>query len=149
MRDAFGLVVAGVEPSRAAASAAVDRDLPVKVGTADHLDYEAGSFDFVVFGFCLYLCDPADLFRISAEADRVLKADGWIILHDFFAKSHLRNPYHHVEGLMSHKMDYHTLFSWHPHYSCYSHQITHHQTSSLGDDEAEWVATSVMRKRSM
>ena len=55
-------------------------------GAADQLYFESQTFDFVVFGFCLYLCDRDDLFEIAKEAHRVLKPTGWLVIHDFFAE---------------------------------------------------------------
>jgi len=104
-------------------------------------------FDIVVFGFCLYLCDREDLFRIAQEADRVLKPDGWLIIHDFFAKTPTRREYHHKPGLFSYKMDYRRLFDWHPAYTCFSDELNHHGRREFTDDPQEWVATSVLRKR--
>ena len=142
----LGLKVAGVEPSSAAVAEARTAGLNVSVGTAEQLPFPDATFDIVVFGFCLYLCDPADLFRIAAEADRVLKNTGWIIIQDFYAEAPATRPYHHFDGVYSRKMDYRTLFSWHPAYTCYSHRIAGHQTRSFADDPQEWVATSVLRK---
>lgn len=147
LRDEHGIDVAGVEPSSAATADAISRGLDVKVGTADHLPHADSSFDIVVFGFCLYLCDPSDLFRIASEADRVVGANGWIIIHDFFSPVPTERPYHHLPGVLSRKMDYRTLFDWHPHYTCYSHHVGRHQTNDFEDDPNEWVAISVMRKR--
>lgn len=147
LRDEHGLDVAGVEPSAAATADAASQGLDVKVGTADHLPQADASFDIVAFGFCLYLCDPADLFRIANEADRVTRSPGWIIVHDFFSRVPTERPYHHLPGVVSRKMDYRTLFDWHPHYTCYSHHVGRHQTGAFEDDHDEWVATSVLRKR--
>lgn len=147
LRDVYGFEVAGIEPSAAAVADATGRGLAVTVGTADALPHPAGTFDIVIFGFCLYLCDPADLFRIASEADRVVKSPGWIIIHDFFAAVPTARPYHHRSGVFSHKMDYRTLFDWHPAYTCYSHRVGRHQTGVFEDDPNEWVATSVLRKR--
>lgn len=147
LRDAHGLDVAGIEPSSAAVADAAARGLAVEVGTADSLPHPDGAFDIVVFGFCLYLCDPADLFRIASEADRVVKSPGWIIIHDFFAATPTARPYHHRSGVFSRKMDYRTLFDWHPAYTCYSHRVGRHQSGAFEDDANEWVATSVLRKR--
>lgn len=147
LRDEHDVDVAGVEPSAAATADAVSRGLDVKIGTADHLSQADASFDIVAFGFCLYLCDPADLFRIATEADRVTRSPGWIIIHDFFSRVPTERPYHHLPGVVSRKMDYRTLFDWHPHYTCYSHHVGRHQTGAFEDDPGEWVATSVLRKR--
>ncbi|MEO9298586.1 class I SAM-dependent methyltransferase [Devosia alba] len=142
----LGMDVAGVEPSAAAVAEARTAGLNLSVGTAEHLPFPDTTFDVIVFGFCLYLCDPADLFRIAAEADRVLKKTGWIIIQDFYATAPATRPYHHLDGVYSRKMDYRTLFSWHPAYTCYSQRITAHQTRHFADDPQEWVATSVLRK---
>jgi SAM-dependent methyltransferase len=136
----------GVEPSERAVAVARSRGIDVRRGTADNLPFDDHSFDIVVFGFCLYLCDREDLFRIAAEADRVLKTSGWLLLLDFYAKAHSARAYHHRPGLFSHKMDYTALFTWHPNYTLYAHHVRHHSQGGYTDDPHEWVATSVVRK---
>jgi ubiquinone/menaquinone biosynthesis C-methylase UbiE len=138
----------GIEPSELAVKAAIDRGIIVQQGTADQLPYASESFDYVVFGFCLYLCDREDLFRIAMEADRVLKTESWLIIHDFFADNTIQRDYHHREGLKSYKADYRRLFDWHPAYTCLSHEITHHVNGQFTDEPNEWVALSVLRKNS-
>jgi len=144
----MGLNCSGIEPSAKAVAVAQQLGLQVSQGTADALPYESGSFDVLIFGFCLYLCDRDDLFRIAQEADRVLKASAWVIIHDFFATTPLQREYHHFEGLFSYKMDYRKLFDWHPHYTCFAHEVHPHGTMGYTDDPNEWVATSVLRKKS-
>ena len=117
------------------------------MGTADSLTHKDNAFDIVIFGFCLYLCDRGDLFRISTEADRVLKKEGWIIIQDFFAESPIQNEYHHTSGIKSYKMDYKTLFTWHPDYTCYQTKVYHHESQVFTDSSNEWVETSVIRKK--
>jgi SAM-dependent methyltransferase len=136
----------GIEPSQRAVEAATARGLDVRKGTADQLPFEEGSFDIVAFGFCLYVCDREDLFRIAAEADRVLADSGWLLLLDFYDKAHSARAYHHRAGLFSHKMDYTTLFTWHPAYTVYSHRLRDHREGGYTDAPEEWVATSVLRK---
>jgi len=53
-------------------------------GDATKLPFTDKKFDMVIFGFCLYLCDREDLFKIAYEADRVLKKNGHIVIYDFF-----------------------------------------------------------------
>jgi len=142
-----GLKCYGIEPSAKAVALAQRNHLDVKQGTADALPFENQKFDFLVFGFCLYLCDRDDLFLISKEADRVLKSPGWIIIHDFFAPAPTHNNYIHFNGLYSFKMDYRKLFDWHPDYHCFSHEVHSHGNSGYTDETKEWVATSVLRKK--
>jgi SAM-dependent methyltransferase len=138
--------VFGVEPSAKAVEKACGRGISVQRGTADQLAFEDSTFDVVIFGFCLYLCDRQDLFKIAQEADRVLKSDAWLVISDFFAPAPVRREYHHKPGVYSYKMDYRTLFDWHPAYTCYSHRLNHHGHRCYSDDPQEWVATSVMRR---
>jgi len=145
----LGAQVHGIEPSAKAVAAAQARGVDAQCGTADSLPFADASFDIVLFGFCLYLCDPEDLFRIAAEADRVLKAPSWLVVHDFFASAHSRRPYHHAEGVMSNKMDFRKLFDWHPAYTCYSHRLSAHGLLGFSDDPHEWVSTSILRKQSL
>lgn len=143
----FNLECYGVDPSLKAVAAARQQGVIAHQGTADVLPYDSGVFDVAIFGFCLYLCDREDLFRIAYEADRVLKSDAWIVIQDFFSEKSVRREYHHKPGLYSYKMDYRSLFDWHPSYTCYSHEVVHHSVHHFSDDSQEWVAISVLRKK--
>lgn len=139
--------VQGIEPSLLAVESANARGLSILQGTADRLPYEDESFDVVIFGFCLYLCDRRDLFQIANETNRVLKPNGWIIIQDFYSPIPMAKPYHHKPGVSSFKMDYRKLFDWNPMYVCYSHDVHAHGGGAYTDDAQEWVAISVLRKR--
>ena len=136
----------GVEPSAKAVAAACAKGIRAKQGTADALPFDTGSFDIVIFGFCLYLCDREDLFRIASEADRVLRTPGWLTILNFFSPIPRVKNYHHRTGVQSYKMDYRTLFDWHPDYECMVHKVSHHGESRHTDDRDEWVSVSVLRK---
>jgi len=142
-----GSEVCGIEPSSEAVMQAAQLGIPVSKGTADDLPFESGTIDIIIYGFCLYLCDQQDLFQIAKEADRVLKDTAWVVIRDFYSTSSLRVPYHHKEGVSSHKMDYGKLFDWHPFYTRYSHRVSHHGLGEYTDDMGEWVATTILRKR--
>lgn len=146
LAETIGAEVHGIEPSAKAVGKAQNLGVAAIHGTADELPYGTGSFDVVIFGFCLYLCDRQDLFQIAKEADRVLKEEGWLIIQDFFAEAPLTRDYHHMSGVVCHKMDYRRLFDWHPAYTCFSHHLSHHTKKTFTDDPQEWVATSVLRK---
>lgn len=136
----------GIEPSPAAVAAACAKGVNAQKGTADVLPFDNQSFDIVIFGFCLYLCDREDLFRIASEADRVLRRPGWLMLLDFYSAVPKAKTYHHRPGVMSYKMDYRTLFTWHPDYECLTQKVRHHIESDYTDVCDEWIAVSVLRK---
>jgi SAM-dependent methyltransferase len=135
----------GIDPSRAAVADGNTRypSIALQVGTADALP--AALFDCVVFGFCLYLCDRPDLFRIAAEADRVLAGGGHLVVYDFFPTAPHCNPYVHRPGIFSYKMDYAALWRWHPSYSVWRHEVI----AKSGEDPMDpnrRLAVTVLRK---
>jgi ubiquinone/menaquinone biosynthesis C-methylase UbiE len=136
----------GLEPSAKGVSQAEERGIHAVQGTADKLPWTDAYFDVVIFGFCLYLCDRADLFKIAAEADRVLKNPGWMAVLDFYSVASKENTYSHCAGVMSHKMDYSLLFSWHPFYTCYSHRVVDHASVDYTDKSDDWMSVTVLRK---
>ena len=146
LQQNMGLECHGIDPSDIAVSEANSAGVRAQVGTADHLAFTDKSFDVVIFGFCLYLCDRGDLFKIAAEADRVLRDQGWLLIKDFYSPIPLATAYHHKAGVYSYKMDYKTLFTWNPDYSVYSNRVAHHVDGGYTDDRQEWVATTVLRK---
>ena len=131
----------GVEPSALALSAA-DADTSGVRATADALPLADASFDLVIFGFCLYLVDRSDLFRIAAEADRVLCDGGTMIVYDFYSASPHRRRYAHADGCFSYKMDYAQMFAWNPAYRTILerrawHAVTQDSKAGAGDADAE------------
>jgi ubiquinone/menaquinone biosynthesis C-methylase UbiE len=136
----------GVEPSAQAVEVAKRRGVAVQQGTAERLPFDDNAFDIVIFGFCLYLCDREDLFRIAYEADRVLRNPGWLLILDFYSPTPSKRNYHHRCGVYSHKMDYRSLFTWNPGYINFSQKVRHHSVGGYTDDPNEWTATSVLRK---
>jgi len=118
INELYNADVTGIEPSLAAIEDGKKHFSKVNLirGTADELPFDADSFDLVILGFCLYLCDPSDLFKIASKVDRVLEDNGWLIILDFIPPRPYRNSYIHLKGLYSYKMDYSQLFSGHPAY---------------------------------
>jgi SAM-dependent methyltransferase len=141
-----GFECQGVDPSAKAVEAARAQGVAARQGSAEDLPFDTAAFDIVVFGFCLYLCDREDLFKIACEADRVLRNPGWVAIRDFYSPVPVQRPYHHRPGMFSFKMDYRTLFCWHPAYSNFFHNVSHHSSGGHTDDPGEWVATSLLRK---
>lgn len=115
LRHFKGAKCAGIDPS-AKAIATADSGMDLRVGTADQLPFVDASFDLVIFGFCLYLVDPALHFRCVAEADRVLSDGGSIVIYDFIPQKTYYNDYSHLAGLRSHKMQFAKYFLASPAY---------------------------------
>jgi ubiquinone/menaquinone biosynthesis C-methylase UbiE len=148
LENQLGHQTVGIDPSKVAVEAAQRDGLHAVVGTAEELPFEDSRFDVVIFGFCLYLCDDVDLFQIAREADRVLKSPGWVLILDFDSAEPRYNKYHHRDGVFSRKMDYKSMFLWHPNYTLGHYQKFEHQTLEWTDDWQEWVSLAALRKTS-
>jgi ubiquinone/menaquinone biosynthesis C-methylase UbiE len=145
----LGIECQGIDPSAKAVKFARNIGVDCIQGTADSLPFNDQNFDIVIFGFCLYLCDREDLFKIAYETDRVLKPNSWLIINDFFSETPIINKYHHYPNILSYKMDYRKIFNWHPDYTCYEHKILKNRNTGYIDDPAEWIATSIIRKKTI
>src|SRR6267154_2712557 len=78
LRGKFDCEVHGVEPSMQGCIEAAVRGVTVWRITAESLPAGNETYDLVIYGFVLYLCDPVDLFSIVKESDRVLKDKGYV-----------------------------------------------------------------------
>lgn len=143
----FGAECHGIDPSALAVKTGNEKfGLKLVQGTADQLPYEDGTFDLVIFGFSLYLCDRKDLFKIALEADRVLKNKGFLVIKDFFPPTPYKNKYVHHEGVYSYKMNYSKMFSWNPQYNEIFLSVFSHNGYANRDIPEEKVAVSILNK---
>jgi len=140
----------GIDPSKQAVDEGNRRlsgsGLQLQVGTASRLPFERGAFDFVYFGFCLYLLDRQDLFAATAEADRVLKFGGFLAITDFDPIHRHKRPYHHQEGVFSYKQDYSRIFTESGLYYLVSKNSFSHRQLFFDADGNERVSTTLLFK---
>ncbi len=114
-------------------------NMALNPGSADNLAYyRDDTFDLVIYGFCLYLCDPEDYFKIALEGDRILVNGGHLVIYDFWSSIAYKKPYKHKKGLWTHKMDFARLWAWNPAYSV--------QTVTMIGDGDECTAVQILRK---
>jgi ubiquinone/menaquinone biosynthesis C-methylase UbiE len=146
----FNSVGIGVEPSPMAVQHGNERKKKTKiellVGTGENLPFEDSSFDLVYFTFCLYLFDRKRLMQSLAEADRVLKPGGFLIITDFDPGFRHQKPYSHFQGVFSYKQDYTSFFTqtglyYHLGKSSYSHR-----SANFDEEPGERVATNILYK---
>ena len=103
--------ISGLDPSAQTVGAAEQLGVDALVGPADSLSYSDRSVDLLVFGFCLYLCDQDHLFKIAAEAHRVLKPESWLAILDFWSPFQRSNPSYHKAGVLSFKSNLPAMFA--------------------------------------
>lgn len=106
LHEKYDCSVLGVDPSREATWDARARNVPVFQATAASLPIRSNAHDVVIYGFCLYLADPADWFDIVKEGNRVLKTGGYLIVHDFAPETPFARQYEHCDGVMSYHVDF-------------------------------------------
>jgi ubiquinone/menaquinone biosynthesis C-methylase UbiE len=143
-----GLQCAGVEPSAAAVEDARMRHPKIRFeqGSADRLPFDANHFDVVVFGFCLYLVDRELLFQAMAEADRVLRDQGFLVIIDFDPVGPRKRPYRHLDGVFSYKMDYSAAFVASGHYRLAQKSSFSHAGRAFEMSPADRVGTVILHK---
>ncbi len=144
----FGSTCFGIDPSVQAIEDG-NKEFPeisLQVGTADALPFKDNSFDMIIFGFCLYLCDRKDLFKIAHEADRCLSDKGFLAIVDFFPPHPYKNEYTHAGNICSYKMNYSKMFSWNPSYNEIFNTVFTHYRFSKRDIPDEKVALTILNK---
>lgn len=153
--DVLNATGEGIEPSQKAvnnwsslrANAVGGGSASLRVGVASELPYEDQTFDLVVFGFCLYLVDRSHLYRAVAEADRVLRDGGFLVINDFDSTSPYMNEYSHKEGIFSYKNDYSNIFTSSGHYHLVSKHSHSHSANHFDANFDERVSTSLLYKQ--
>jgi len=138
----------GIEPSPVALKYARVNypDLILEQGTAESLPYADNRFDVVIFGFCLYLCDLADHFRIAWQADRVLVDGGFMVINDFLPPVPYSNDFVHVAGMRSCKMEWSRMFSWNPAYRLISRRHLEDKKTTFSFSPDDQICIDVLRK---
>ena len=139
LRAKYSCEVAGIEPSKDAVNAGNKENLNMVVGTADILPFKDNQFDLVIFGFCAYLIDPESHFRAFAEADRVLKNNGFLVIFDFLPPKAYSNEYSHLAGLRANKMQFSSVFFAHPFYNLIHRQLVKKSDEFLIGDNREAI----------
>jgi ubiquinone/menaquinone biosynthesis C-methylase UbiE len=139
----------GIDPSPVAIhdGKAKYPDLRLNRGTADSLQYDDNYFDAVIFGFCLYLVDRGLLMRVVAEADRVLRGGGWLMVTDFDPEIPHRRAFKHHEGIWTYKMQYADLWLANPAYVLVEKISFSHESEGFHPDPNERVASWVLYKQ--
>lgn len=140
----------GIDPSIAAIDAGNSREnlgnIRLHVGTGEKLSFESSRFDLVYFAFCLYLFDRETLIQSLAEADRVLRPGGFLVITDFDPGQTHKRPYSHFGGIYSYKQDYSLFYLQSGLYHLVGKKSFSHRKSHFDTDSAERVSTSVLYK---
>jgi ubiquinone/menaquinone biosynthesis C-methylase UbiE len=117
LQDKYHCRIRGIDPSGEAIDSGGGHAAGLTRGTATHLPFPASAFDLVIFGFCLYLAEPSDLFHVAAEADRVLHDRGALMIYDFGDNTPpFARPYGHKSDVLSYHIDHAQLWLAHPWY---------------------------------
>lgn len=148
LHQRYGAKCSGIDPASDAIADGNSRfpEVSLSQGTADAIVFPEASFDMVIFGFCLYLCDRHDLFKIACEVDTVLADGGLLVIYDFSTPVPIRNSYRFHQDIASFKMDYSKMFDWNPEYSSiYSVTCLHEGKQGYADLDSR-VEVNVLKK---
>ena len=146
----LGSVGLGVELSPMAVQAGNARekiaDVTLRVSSGEKLPCESAEFDLVYFAFCLYLFDRNTLMQSLAEADRVLKPGGFLVITDFDPGLQYKRPYSHFQGMFSYKQDYSAFYMQSGFYYLVGKHCFSHRSACFDESPDERVSTSILYK---
>ena len=151
--ESFSCQCYGIEPSKEAVEDGNRRykDLPIQLtqGTGDLLPYEAESMDVVIMGFCMLWMERKDILQAYAQADRVLKTNGIMMVYDFDAKMpYLRDNIHNRE-VFTYKMDYAQPFMAFPNYYLMDKTVFCHMGNFFDKRIQERISLQILYKESL
>lgn len=151
IRARYGSDCLGCDVSETAIDAAVC-DYPrigAYVAPSHDLPPRDSSQDLVIFSFVLHWVDRTYLARTIAEADRVLKPGGHLIISDFLPDAPCRTRYHHRQDmeLWTYKQDYAACWLSLATYQELRRQVWNHDTGELGDCPAGQRAVTVTLRK--
>lgn len=94
----------------------------------------------------MYLVDRSEIFNAVAEADRVLKNGGFLVIFDFDPAQRHKRPYHHKSGLFSYKTSYSDFFINCGHYYLVAKESFSHSDNHFSLNSDERVSICVLYK---
>ena len=115
--DAKGV---GIDPSKLAIKDAdknYGKNIIFKIGTSEKIKEESEYFDKVILGDFLYFVDKSNIYHTVAEADRVLKSGGFLVIVDFDPNFKYISDYKHAAEMTTYKSKSIELFLSTGHYS--------------------------------
>ena len=114
--EGFSARGVGVDPSAKAVEEGNRRlqnhnlDIELFRNLASELGFPDGNFDLVFLGFFLYVEDRGRILESLVQADRVLRAGGFLAVRDFAPEFPYSKPYSHDRRASSFKNNYAEFF---------------------------------------
>lgn len=149
----FRLNCFGIEPSQKAVSYGRDmirskgiKNVELICGTSDNLPFEENSMDFLVLGFFMYVLDRDNILKTIAEADRILKRGGFLVIQDFDTPTPYKRTYKHNSDIFTYKYDCTKLFLGDPTYTLIEKTTYSHSSMAFAPAIQERLSTSILYK---
>lgn len=140
----------GIEPSEKAVkygNEIYDKlNVHLQVGTSDYIPFEDLSFDYVLIGFSWFWVERKMLMKSLAEADRVLKEGGFLVIWDFDTKLPYMRANVHNDNVPTFKMDVASLLYHNPQYVLAEKRSFTHAGVGFDQDIQERCACNIFYK---
>ena len=109
--------------------------------------FQAHSFECIIVGFVSYLIPREEIFLLNAYIDRLLAADGHLIIFDFIHPIDIQRDYAHDDRLTTFKTDPSAGWTWSPTYFLTSRELylEPNDAGSFGDPR-NWMTVDTLRK---
>ena len=138
----------GVDPSSIAVATgnAQFNNIELPVGISSELFPANHSMDLVYFGFCLYLVDRDLLMQSIAEASRILRYVGFLVVLDFDPNQRVKVEYKHHPNIWTYKDNYSEYFLTGGQFALISKQSFSHTSNYFVEDRSERLSISILYK---
>ena len=109
--------------------------------------FKANSFECIIIGFVSYLIPREEIFLLTAYIDRLLAADGHLVIFDFIHPRDNRRNYAHDQRLTTFKTDPSAAWTWSPTYFLANREI-YLEPNDAGSfaDPHNWMTVDTLRK---
>ncbi len=109
--------------------------------------FKANSFECIIIGFVSYLIPREEIFLLTAYIDRLLAADGHLVIFDFIHPRDNRRNYAHDQRLTTFKTDPSAAWTWSPTYFLANREI-YLEPNDAGSfaDPHNWNSVDILRK---
>lgn len=139
LRNRWDAQCTGVDPSEEALQEGASKYPQIKFlrGLVSQLPIiESEQFDLVIVNFVFHWISRASLLQSLAEADRVVKDGGYLLIGDFYPDAPTLRPYHHLpnESVYTFKQDYSLVFTASNLYQVVNQAEFDHDSNIIRDD---------------
>lgn len=148
LQQAFSCKATGIDPSIDAIEYGkkIYPNINLQKMNSSSTTFDDQEFDFIYWGFFMYLLDRDHVYKVTYETDRILKKGGFLAILDFEPMIPHKKEYHHQKGCYTYKNDYSKILLSSGHYTLVAKHSFSHDSNSFVKDHNQRISISLLYK---